>query len=114
MAARSIGAALLLLASILPVSAQSCRSVDADLADFESVGGSDHEFLTGDERAKAVALYNATPPESDENFDIVFIGRLPSGAGVVAFGSGGEICVRAAMPPGVFARFIESIRGRSI
>jgi len=114
MAPRFIVGAALLLASILPVSAQDCRSVDADLADFESVGGSDHEFLTGEERAKAVAIYNATPPQSDEDFDIVFIGRLPNGLGVVAFGRGGEICVRAAMPPAAFAKFMESIRGRGI
>ena len=114
MAPRFLVAAALTLASILPVSAQSCKSVDADLADFEGAGGSDHEFLTGEERARAVAIYNATPPQSDESFDIVFIGRLPNGVGVVAYGKGGEICIRAAMPAGVFARFIETIRGRAI
>lgn len=114
MAPRFLVAATLLLASILPVSAQGCRSVDADLADFESVGGSDHEFLTGQEKAKAIAIYNAEPPQTNEDFDIVFIGRLPNGLGVVAYGKNGEICIRAAMPPAAFAKFMESIRGRGI
>jgi hypothetical protein len=115
MAPRLLVAAAMLCASIFPVSAQqACRSVDADLAEFEGVGGFDHEFLQGPERERAVAVYNASPPQSDDRFEIVFIGRLPGGFGALALGNNGEICTRAILPPDEFAKFLRAVKGQAI
>lgn len=112
-----IGAALSLAlfatCSTAPAIAQSnCRSVDADLADFDVAGGTNHAFLAGDEKKRAIDFINAIPPETNETFEIVFIGILPNGIGAVGLGDKGQICQHIGLPPELFAKFLRAVKGQ--
>jgi hypothetical protein len=111
MYARNVLAALFALALFSSASAQSCRSVDAVLSEFETVGVTEVKFLEGAEKQRALDFINAVPPETNVTFQIVLVGVLPSGMGVIGLGDHGHICHYLVFPEDLFERLTSAVSG---
>jgi hypothetical protein len=108
----------------VPAVAQECQPVDQVMAQFESIGGTNPEFLEG--RAKSIALqfFESELPAPVEDLPkelvaqlIVFLGDLPDGSGALAAGIQGGgmpamLCVKKIIPKEHFQRVKVIILGQ--
>lgn len=111
---RFVTAALLALASSPAFGAGDCWPIDHELRDFDRAGGSQPVFLEGAARDRAAVLYNRHPPQTDEAWDVVFMGDLPRGRAVLAVGRGREICGRIFLDPGEHRAVMRAILGEPV
>lgn len=97
-----------------PLRAQQCRSVDADLADLETVEGVSHEFLAGEEKDRGSRILAALVRHPELSFETVLVAAVPGGIGIMAGGNNGEICFRVILPPDLFRKVRGYIKGTAL
>jgi hypothetical protein len=94
-----------------PAAAQArCIAIKAALALIKEANAR-HRVLAADERARAVAIYNATPPVGTFAFEIALLVELPDGVGLLWFGNGAELCATLAIPPHGLPQMKQRIAG---
>lgn len=72
-----------------------------------------HGNLTGDEAERAVALYNASPPQSDDKFNLVILVLAVEGhGGALLLGNDGMLCNNLVMGPDMLRKFHILVFGR--
>lgn len=115
---RAIAAAMMLLACLTDVNAQEeqikpdeCVSVSAFLRQTEgAVRGA--RRLAAAESRRVVAWYNASPPVTTHQFDVVILVLEMNGSVSLFFGSDNKVCFGDAVPPHVLDGLGEAISGQ--
>jgi hypothetical protein len=93
--------------------AQSCMPQEIAVAKFAASDGYDsHKMLTGDPAQRAVAIYNAHPPQGDDAFDtVVLLVGKPGYGLVLLLGNDGLLCDRLNVPEDAREHFIRTVLG---
>lgn len=90
----------------------ACTGLDRVMGVIEAVGGHNFQFLDGTAARSAAAIYNETPPVSQQDWSLVALVDGPDGTGSVLVGNGAEVCGRVNFGPELWPRLVERLLGQ--
>jgi hypothetical protein len=97
-----------------PASAQSsvCNPLDV-FVEQQLNRGAVVRPVSGPAASAAVALYNMTPPQSNNTYDLVVAVEKPDGSAAFHYGNAGTICTFLAIAPNTWAKIRARFFGQS-
>lgn len=98
--------------SEMPSDGHACTGVDRAMAMIEGVGGSNFQFLDCDAARGGAAVFNATPPVSQDEWPLVALVDGPDGTGSILVGRGTEVCGRVNFTSDLWPKLVERLLGR--